>query len=135
MTGETVTPDAVRCYFPGSKKNITMKRTVQSEINEILRRLGKAEIENLIEEAEYYICALCDMERKPCEIHAGAKCAMMIREGTELEHLRRADKQQLSQSYGFCITCGASIERSTLSRNPLAELCNECSPAPRRISA
>jgi len=114
---------------------IIMKRTVQSQMNDILRRVGQAEIDFLIDEAETYICALCDMERKPCEIHAGTKCATMIREGTELEFLRNAEKDQLAQSYGNCFHCGNEIERSVLTRDPLAELCRECSPAPRRISA
>jgi RNA polymerase-binding transcription factor DksA len=104
-------------------------------MSEVLRQVGKAEIEHLFTEAETYICALCDMERKPCEIHAGAKCALMIREGTELEILRSAEKQQIEKLYGSCISCGKKIEQPVLSRNPLAELCGECSPAPKKIYA
>jgi RNA polymerase-binding transcription factor DksA len=104
-------------------------------MSEVLRQIGKIEVEHLFDEAETYICALCDMERKPCEIHAGTKCAMMIREGTELEILRSAEKKQSNNLYGTCISCGEKIGRLILSRNPLAELCRKCSPPPRRISA
>ncbi len=112
-----------------------MRRTVQSQMNDILRRVGKADIGFLQEEAETYICALCDMERKPCEIHAGTKCATMIREGTELELLRQADKEQLSETYGHCIACGEQISHAILAQNPLAELCHVCNTSPRRVSA
>lgn len=112
-----------------------MKRTIQSQMNEVIRRVGKADVEHLIYEAETYICALCDMERKPCKIHAGIKCTTMIREGTELELLRRAEKQQISEAYGFCGICNNKIEQSILALNPLAELCNTCRPAPKKISA
>jgi len=104
-------------------------------MNDVLRRLGKSEVEYLMNEAETYICALCDMERKPCEIHAGSKCAMMIREGTELELLRQAEKEQLGDSYGVCIVCGDQIPEEILAQNPLAELCHLCNTSPRRISA
>ncbi len=104
-------------------------------MNEVLRQVGQAEFDYLLDEAETYICALCDMERKPCEIHAGTKCAMMIREGTELDLLRSAHKQQLAELYGSCISCGNEIGQSILARNPLAELCGKCCPAPRKISA
>lgn len=104
-------------------------------MNAIIRRVGKTEAEHLLHEAETYICALCDMERKPCEIHAGIKCATMIREGTELELLRRAEKQQLSKSYGSCVICNNDIEQSVLALNPLAELCNTCRPSPRKVTA
>lgn len=104
-------------------------------MNEVLRQIGKADFEYLIEEAETYICALCDMERKPCEIHAGTKCALMIRSGTELDFLQKAEKQQLTESYGACISCGNYIAQTVLMRNPLAELCGDCSPPPRRIIA
>jgi len=112
-----------------------MKRTVQSQMNAIIRRVGKIDAEHLIFEAETYICALCDMERKPCEIHAGIKCATMIREGTELELLRRAEKQQLSESYGLCVICNNKIEQSILALNPLAELCTTCRPSPKKVMA
>lgn len=112
-----------------------MKRTVQSEMNDVLRRIGKADMNFLIDEAEEYICALCDMERKPCEIHAGAKCAMMIREGTELELLRSAEKQQRSHTYGYCAVCGNKIHGKLLRKNPLTEICSKCNPKPKRIIA
>jgi hypothetical protein len=112
-----------------------MKRTVQSEMNDVLRQIGKADMNFLIDEAEDYICALCDMERKPCEIHAGAKCAMMIREGTELELLRSAEKQQHAHTYGYCATCGSKIHGKLLRKNPLSEICIDCKPKPKRITA
>lgn len=112
-----------------------MKRTVQSEMNDVLRQIGKADMSFLIDEAEEYICALCDMERKPCEIHAGAKCAMMIREGTELELLRSAEKHQHAHTYGYCAICGNKIQSNLLRKNPLSEVCGTCNPKPKRIVA
>jgi hypothetical protein len=102
-------------------------------MNDVIRQVGRLPAGYLIEEAETYICALCDMERKPCEIHAGVKCAMMIREGTELELLRSAEREQHQEQYGQCVSCGNVIESSILTDKPLAELCGSCLSAARKV--
>lgn len=103
-------------------------------MNEVIRRLGQMDPHFLMEEAETYICALCDMERKPCKIHTGTKCALMIREGTELEYLQYIDRKRRSNLYGWCISCGQELDAQTLAQNPLTELCITCKPHTRKIT-
>jgi RNA polymerase-binding transcription factor DksA len=110
-----------------------MNRNIESRMNAVLRRLGECAPEHLTDEAEAYICALCDMERKPCEIHAGIKCSMMIKAGTELEHLRAAGGRNRWNTYGFCLRCSNPIESAALDRDPLAELCNSCNSRIKRV--
>jgi RNA polymerase-binding transcription factor DksA len=119
---------------PGIRVGKSMRRTIQSEMNDVIRQVGRLPASYLMDEAETYICALCDMERKPCEIHAGVKCAMMIREGTELELLRSAEKEQLQEQYGHCVACGNVIEPSILMDKPLAELCPSCLSVARKVT-
>jgi hypothetical protein len=97
-----------------------------------IKQVGRMPVKDLFDEAETFVCAVCDLERKPCHIHAGATCAHKFRDGTELDLLREADRSYLAGVYGKCMMCGDTIPAAILGKEPLRELCPACMRASKR---
>ena len=109
-----------------------MNKNIESHMQKAIRQLGRMPTKDLFEEGENFICAVCDLERKPCHIHASATCTHMFKDGTELELLRQADRSYLSGAYGRCAMCGDLIPADILGEEPLREPCAACTRASKR---
>jgi len=109
------------------------------ELNQVLGALPKESSKGTLEDGELYICPTCDLPLKPCELHSGNRCASMIRGNTQLAIVESTIHESMHSEQRFCLRCGQPIAKRLLSRNPLRELCSECSPnaqrKPRRRSS
>lgn len=73
-------------------------------------------------EGEKFVCSVCQLPVKLCNTDPTKRCEHMVLEGTELQLLRHAGKQQVVS----CIRCGDVIPERALKKDPLAELCLNC---------
>lgn len=110
-----------------AKGRSAQKRSVNPTIRKLrqtLKKVAEAKPTSFLEEAETYVCAVCDLPLKLCLADPARCCSMKLLEGTELQLLRR------SQRVGgtLCISCGSVIPKRVLHKNPLAELCSDCQP-------
>ncbi len=109
-----------------------MTKQLHTQVNRAVEYIGKVPVKDLFDEAENFVCAVCEMDRKPCHIHSGATCAHMIREGTELELLRNVDHAEAKGMFRTCLVCGRPISAKALRYNPLRELCPHCTDRVKR---
>ena len=110
-----------------AKGRSVRKRSADPTIRKLRRTLKEvAEVKpaTFLEEAESYVCAVCDLPLKYCLADPARCCSTKMLEGTELQLLRRARKQGGPR----CVSCGSIIPKRVLRRNPLAELCPACQP-------
>jgi hypothetical protein len=94
------------------------------KVRQTLKGIAESKPTSFLEEAETYVCAVCDLPLKLCLADPARCCSTKLLEGTELQLLRRSQKEGDAR----CISCGSVIPKRVLRRNPLAELCPACQP-------
>ena len=94
------------------------------KLRQTLKEVAEAKPTSFLEEAETYVCAVCDLPLKLCLADPARCCSTKLLEGTELQLLRRS--QRVGGTH--CISCGSVIPKRVLRKNPLAELCPACQP-------
>lgn len=93
-----------------------------NKLRKTLKFLAETPPQNSYREAKEFVCTVCNLPVKPCEADARATCFHMMREGTEIQSLHSSEKD----GRRLCISCGRSIPRKSLEKNPTAELCPTC---------
>jgi hypothetical protein len=94
----------------------------QRKLRKALQTLEETSPQASFADAKLYVCPVCDLPVKPCEADSRAKCFNMLREGTELQALFTFDRETRRQ----CLSCGKTISKKTLAKNPETELCPAC---------
>jgi hypothetical protein len=94
------------------------------KLRQTLKDIAETKPASFLEEAETYVCAVCELPLKFCLADPARCCSTKLLEGTELQLLRRAQKEVGAR----CISCGSMMPKRVLRKNPLAELCAACQP-------
>jgi len=76
-------------------------------------------------EGEMYVCSVCRLPVRKCNLDPEMRCARMLLDGTELQLIGQVGKRKTVA----CIRCGGTIPRKSLEKNPLTELCPSCHKA------
>lgn len=92
------------------------------KLRKTLQVLAGTSPQTSFNEADQFICSVCNLPVKPCEADSRAKCFHMLREGTELQVLYSGEKE----GRRLCLSCGKAIQQKLLLKNPSAELCAGC---------
>ena len=95
---------------------------IHRKLRKALQTLEETSPQVSFADAKQYVCPVCDLPIKPCEADSRAKCFHMLREGTELQALFTFDRLAQRQ----CLSCGKTISKKTLAKNPETELCPAC---------
>lgn len=95
-------------------------------MNNLLSRLPDRNPGESKDEGENYICPTCELPVKPCEIHVGACCHLMLKESTELSLLEQRIHEVSHGIDRSCIQCGQMISSRQMKADPMRELCSDC---------
>jgi hypothetical protein len=79
-----------------------------------------------IESGEKYICSVCDLEEKRCEVDPEYRCEIARKLETEFKELELALKRLKNGSYGICERCSEFIGRTELEKNLTRTVCDSC---------
>jgi hypothetical protein len=102
--------------------NKKSKPSTVKKLRTVLTEIAVAAPSSSFAEGEKFVCSVCQLPVKLCNSDPTKRCEHMVLEGTELQLLRLAGKQQVVR----CIRCGDVIPERTLKKDPLAELCPTC---------
>ena len=98
------------------------KPSTVKKLRTVLTEIAVSAPSGSFAEGEKFVCSVCQLPVKLCNTDPMKRCEHMVLEGTELQLLRRAGKQQVVR----CIRCGDVIPARALKKDPLAELCPNC---------
>jgi len=98
------------------------KPSTVKKLRTVLTEIAVSAPSSSFAEGEKFVCSVCQLPVKLCNTDPTKRCEHMVLEGTELQLLRHAGKQQVVS----CIRCGDVIPERTLKKDPLAELCPNC---------
>ena len=98
------------------------KPSTVKKLRTVLTEIAVSAPSTSFAEGEKFVCSVCQLPVKLCNSDPMKRCEHMVLEGTELQLLRRAGKQQVT----ICIRCGDVIPVRVLKKDPLAELCPNC---------
>jgi hypothetical protein len=98
------------------------KLSTVKKLRTVLTEIAVSAPSSSFAEGEKFVCSVCQLPVKLCNTDPMKRCEHMVLEGTELQLLRHAGKQQVVS----CIRCGDVIPERTLKKDPLAELCPNC---------
>jgi hypothetical protein len=104
-----------------TSKRKTKPATVK-KLRTVLTEIAVTAPSSSYEEGESFVCSVCQLPSKLCNTDPTKRCEHMILDGTELQLLQLAGKQQVVR----CIRCGDVIPERALRKDPLAELCHNC---------
>jgi len=79
-----------------------------------------------IESGEKYICELCDIEHKRCDVEPDYRCELARKHETELKELELALSRLKNNTFGYCEKCSGYIGASELEKVPTATVCKAC---------
>jgi len=82
-----------------------------------------------LESGEEFICSLCDMDFKRCEVEPDYRCEKARKAETEFKEAELALTRLEKGTYGFCINCLAFIGNDELEKSPTRMLCDKCAQA------
>jgi hypothetical protein len=102
--------------------NRKTKPSTVKKLRTVLTEIAVSEPSSSFAEGEKFVCSVCQLPVKLCNTDPTKRCEHMVLDGTELQLLRRAGKQQEAR----CIRCGDVIPERRLKKDPLAELCPNC---------
>ena len=98
------------------------KPSTVKKLRAVLTEIAVSAPSSSFAEGEKFVCSVCQLPVKLCNTDPMKRCEHMVLEGTELQLLRYAGKQQVVR----CIRCGDVISERVLRKDPLAELCPHC---------
>ena len=98
------------------------KPSTVKKLRTVLTEIAVSAPSTSFAEGEKFVCSVCQLPAKLCNTDPTKRCEHMILDGTELQLLRHAGKQQVVS----CIRCGDVIPERALRKDPLAELCPKC---------
>ncbi len=75
---------------------------------------------------EKYICSVCDVERKRCEVDPEYRCEVARKLETEFKELELALTRLRDEKYGFCERCSNFIGKAALEKMPTRTFCESC---------
>jgi len=102
------------------------KLSTVKKLRSVLTEIAVTAPAAAVSEGETFVCSVCQLPVKLCNNDPTKHCEQSLLEGTELQLLRRAAKQQTVR----CLHCGDVISSKVLKKNPLAELCSNCQQSP-----
>lgn len=79
-----------------------------------------------LESGEEYICSVCDLEHKRCEVDPAYRCELARKMETEFKELELALQRLKSGTYGYCEHCSAFIGRKELEKTLTRTFCDAC---------
>ncbi len=79
-----------------------------------------------LESGEKYICTICDLEYKRCEVEPDYRCEIARKRETEFKELELALDRLKKGTYGFCESCSNFIGQEELEKIPTRTFCNDC---------
>jgi hypothetical protein len=98
------------------------KSSAVKKLRTVLTEIAVSAPSSSFAEGEKFVCSVCQLPVKLCNSDPMKRCEHSVLEGTELQLLRHAGKQQVV----ICVRCGDAIPERTLRKDPLAELCPNC---------
>lgn len=75
---------------------------------------------------EEYICTLCDLEHKRCEVEPDYRCEMARKMETEFKELELALDRLKKGTYGYCEQCSHFIGKKELENSLTRTFCDAC---------
>ncbi len=79
-----------------------------------------------LESGEKYICTVCDMEFKRCEVEPDYRCEPARKEETELKEIELALRRLRNGTFGYCMSCSSFIGIKALEDSPTRTYCDGC---------
>ncbi|MCL4539686.1 MAG: hypothetical protein M1378_08850 [Bacteroidetes bacterium] len=79
-----------------------------------------------LESGEKYICTVCDLEYKRCEVEPDYRCEIARKRETEFKELELALDRLRRGTFGYCENCSNFIGQKELKKNPTRTFCSEC---------
>jgi hypothetical protein len=80
-------------------------------------------------EGETFVCSTCRLPVRQCNADPEKRCSNMLLQGTEIQLLRQTGRAKSVT----CISCGGTIPKKALEKNPLTELCPSCQKATPKL--
>ncbi len=79
-----------------------------------------------LESGEAYICSVCDIQHKRCEVEPDYRCELARKMETEFKELELALQRLKSGTYGYCERCSAFIGKKELEKALTRTYCDAC---------
>ncbi len=79
-----------------------------------------------LESGEKYICSVCDLDRKRCEVEPEYRCETARKLETEFKELELALTRLRDGNYGFCERCYEFIGKAELEKMLTRTVCDSC---------
>ncbi len=79
-----------------------------------------------LESGEVYICSMCDLQHKRCEVEPDYRCEYARKMETEFKELELALQRLKTGTYGYCESCAAFIGKKELEKGLTRTFCDAC---------
>ena len=79
-----------------------------------------------LESGEKYVCSVCDLEYKRCEVEPDYRCEIARKRETEFKELELALNRLKMGSFGYCENCSTFIGINDLEKVPTRTFCDVC---------
>ncbi len=79
-----------------------------------------------LESGEKYICSVCDLEHKRCQVEPDYRCETARKLETEFKELELALNRVRNDKFGFCEKCYKFIGQSELEKMLTRTVCDSC---------
>lgn len=79
-----------------------------------------------LESGEKYICSVCDLQNKRCEVQPDYRCEIARKRETEFKELELALGRLRDGTFGYCESCSDFIGLRQLEKVPTRTYCDAC---------
>lgn len=79
-----------------------------------------------LQSGEEYLCSVCDIEHKRCEIDPSYRCEAALKWETEFKELELALGRLKNGTYGYCERCSGFIGKRELEKALTRTYCDGC---------
>ncbi len=79
-----------------------------------------------LDSGEKYICSVCDLEYKRCEVEPDYRCEIARKRETEFKELELALGRLRNGTFGYCENCSNFIGLKQLEKVPTRTYCETC---------
>ncbi|MCL5267721.1 MAG: hypothetical protein M1469_06430 [Bacteroidetes bacterium] len=79
-----------------------------------------------LESGEKYICSVCDLEHKRCDVEPDYRCEIARKRETEFKELELALDRLRKGTFGYCENCSKFIGKKELEKIPTRTFCSAC---------
>jgi DNA-directed RNA polymerase subunit RPC12/RpoP len=114
-----------------SKK--TKKSLLVDALGHDLEKMSKSAWVRSMKDGKNLVCPYCNQPVQPCKAHSSAMCENMLLAGTVGKELEDALKHPEVSRLGVCTVCGGDISHSYLKKNPIAEVCPQCTRKTKKV--